>query len=194
MLGFPPQSRVELKRAVDKCIGLSPEGDCSTGPHGPIGDWDVSRVTDMNAMFHTLTSFNQRLSTWDVSRVIDMCGMFMGAMSFNQDLSKWDVSRVIDMPWMFAYADSFQQVLCGEAWVNSNASKINIFENSPGFISKTVCGVCIGIFVCLFLLWFYFLPPTQPHTYIKPLIRACTHPRALSPPTETRKLPTRSPS
>merc|ERR1711860_317750 len=95
--GFPPQLRAELKRAVDDCIGFSSEGDCSTGPHGPIGEWDVSRVTDMNAMFN-------------------------GAESFNQDLSKWDVSRVTDMRTMFAHADSCEQTLCGAAWVNSKAS------------------------------------------------------------------------
>ena len=168
MSGFPPQLRAELKRAVDDCIGLSSEGDCSTGPHGPIAEWDVSRVTDMNAMFYELASFTQDLSKWDVSRVSDMSAMFNGAESFNQDLSKWDVSRVIDMgamfaraylfnqdlsKWdvsrvtdmdkMFAHADSCEQTLCGAAWVNSKASKIDMFKKSPGTISKTGCGECV---------------------------------------------------
>ena len=142
MSGFPPQFRAELKRAVNECIELSPGGDCSTGPHGPIGEWDVSRVTDMNRMFNELAYFNQSLSKWDVSRVFDMEGMFNSAISFNQDLSKWDVSRVTGMQGMFFNASSFQQTLCGVAWVNSNASKVEMFIQSPGSISDTACGTC----------------------------------------------------
>merc|ERR1712054_693932 len=85
--------------------------------------------------------FNQDLSNWDVSRVTDMQWMFCYAKSFNQDLSKWDVSRVTEMDWMFSEAHSFQQTLCGAAWVNSDASKNDMFEDSPGSISKkkSVC-------------------------------------------------------
>ena len=44
-----------LKAAVTACLGESPEGDClcqnGCGTHsGPIGQWDVSSVTDMTAM------------------------------------------------------------------------------------------------------------------------------------------------
>ena len=75
---------------------MSSVGECSAGTHGPIGEWDVSRVTDMESMFS-------------------------GASSFNSDVSKWDVSRVTTMWKMFSYASSFNQKLCGEAWVNSKA-------------------------------------------------------------------------
>merc|ERR1719326_967993 len=50
---FLPRSRPELKRAVSACLKLLPKGDCSNGRHGPIGEWDVSRVTDMSYMFST---------------------------------------------------------------------------------------------------------------------------------------------
>ena len=105
-----------------------------------LSNWDVSRVTNMPAMFAYAHAFNQDLSKWDVSRVTDMTAMFHYALSFNQDLSNWDVSRVVDMQWMFADAYSFEQKLCGAAWVNSNASKIDMFTRSPGIISNTVCG------------------------------------------------------
>ena len=105
-----------------------------------LSKWDVSRVTDMQWMFNNALSFNQDLSNWDVSRVTSIGAMFRHAKSFNQDLSNWDVSRVIDMQWMFADANSFQQTLCSAAWVNSNASKFYMFQNSPGSISNTVCG------------------------------------------------------
>merc|ERR1719506_2313514 len=82
-------SREELKGAVDACLNLSPKGDCSNGPHGPIAEWDVSRVTDISGAFANANSFNGDISSWDVSSVTDMGLMFMFATSFNADLSKW---------------------------------------------------------------------------------------------------------
>ena len=105
-----------------------------------MSTWDVSRVNNIEGMFYKAESFNQDLSKWDVSHVTDMGWMFAHAYSFNQDLSRWDVSRVMDMYAMFKGASSFEQTLCGAAWVNSNAPKLEMFEDSPGSISKTVCG------------------------------------------------------
>ena len=56
---FSPQSRAELKSAVDKCLKL---GEYSDGPHGPIGEWDVSRVIDMSQIFSDANSFNGDIS------------------------------------------------------------------------------------------------------------------------------------
>ena len=40
-----------------------------------IGDWDVSNVTNMAAMFKSANEFNQDLSDWDISKVqvLDKC-------------------------------------------------------------------------------------------------------------------------
>merc|ERR1712048_1180171 len=100
---------------------------------------DVSRVTDMIAIFSGATSFNQDISKWDVSSVTYMIAMFSGAESFNQDISKWDVSLVTNMDDMFNWATSFNQILCSEAWVNSNSTKHDMFQFSSGSISTTVC-------------------------------------------------------
>ena len=140
---FSPQSRDELNSAIDDCLGVSPESNRTVRLHGPIGQWDVTQVTDMSKLFNIKDTFNYDLSNWDVSRVTDMCAMFSHAKSFNQDLSKWDVSRVFNMQEMFENANSFNQTLCGAAWVNSNASKIEMFDFSPGRISDKVCGVCM---------------------------------------------------
>ena len=53
--------RQELKDAVDACLSESSIGNCvtlentyqtgSSNGYGPIGDWDTSKVTDMNDMF-----------------------------------------------------------------------------------------------------------------------------------------------
>ena len=47
----------------------------------PIGNWDVSSVTNMSSMFKGATSFNQPIGNWDVSNVISMNHMFEGATS-----------------------------------------------------------------------------------------------------------------
>ena len=49
----------------------------------PLNKWDVSNVTDMDAMFAFASSFNQPLNDWNVSNVHDM---FVEATSFNHAL------------------------------------------------------------------------------------------------------------
>ena len=133
---FSPRSRVQLKSAVDACLKLSPKGKCSTSPHGPIGTWDVSRVTDMSRMFARAKFFDSDVSRWDVSRVKNMRSMFLGATSFNGDVSKWDVSRVVDMRGMFLGATLFQHSLCSLSWVNAKANKDLMFEGSSRSMSE----------------------------------------------------------
>ena len=61
---FAPADTGELKAAVDACLSETPVGSCPTfanklnaignGDNGAIGDWDVSKVTDMfNSTFAT---------------------------------------------------------------------------------------------------------------------------------------------
>ena len=93
---------------------MSPSGDCAEGPHGLIGYWDVLDVTEMGRLFAYASSFNQDLSNWDVSAVVSMSVMFHGASAYKREL-------------------------CGAAWVNSKAAKSDMFKESPGSISSTVC-------------------------------------------------------
>merc|ERR1719174_2356206 len=104
-----------------------------------LSKWDVSAVTNIGGMFLGASAFNQDLSKWDVSKVTDMAFMFSRASAFNQDLSKWDVSAVIHMRYMFRGASAFKRELCGDAWVNSKADKMDMFTDSQGWISSKVC-------------------------------------------------------
>lgn len=78
---------------------------------GPIGDWDVSGITNMDRLFQGRSSFNEDISRWDVSNVTSMKAMFYNCSFFNQPLSGWDVSRVTDMGGMFHRASLFNQSL-----------------------------------------------------------------------------------
>ena len=90
----------------------------------PIGEWDVSEVTDMTDLFAESKSFDtDDISKWDVSSVTNMQSMFCNAQSFNADISKWDVSRVTDMGNIFNGATSFSRTLCGSGWIVSQAPK-----------------------------------------------------------------------
>ena len=109
---FSPQSKEELKSAVNTCFKLSPHGDCSNSLYGPMWEWGVSSVTDMSGMFsqpkfYSTNAFNADISQWDLSRVTTMLGIFASASSFDGNLSEWDVSRVNDMGFMFSRASSF---------------------------------------------------------------------------------------
>ena len=85
-----PDPNTALKNAVDECYPTSgpvtgppsTTGPCAT----PIGDWDVSAVTDMMGLFYNISYFNEDISTWDTGAVTDMESMFYDAVNFNQDL------------------------------------------------------------------------------------------------------------
>jgi len=85
---FSPRSKDELYSAIDACLKLSPKGDCSSGPHGPIGEWDVSRVPDLSRLFYENRLFNADISKWHVSKTTNMNRIFYGATSFSGDISK----------------------------------------------------------------------------------------------------------
>ena len=74
-----------------------------------ISRWDVSNVTNMNAMFFKCESFNSDLSSWNVGKVTSMTCMFKSASSFNSDLSSWNVGNVTCMMGMFKNASSFNK-------------------------------------------------------------------------------------
>jgi len=67
----------------------------------PIGDWDVSRVTNMSGLFAGMPEFNEDIRRWNVSNVTNMNGMFHGCVTFNQDIRRWNVAKVSERVQMF---------------------------------------------------------------------------------------------
>lgn len=93
----------------------------------PIGQWDVSKVTDMSDLFSGRTKFNEPLP-WNVSKVKNMSRMFEDASSFNQPLN-WNVSNVENLESMFEGATKFRQDL--HDWtLPNNADKSNAFKGA----------------------------------------------------------------
>ena len=98
----------------------------------PLNNWDVSKVTDMSYMFSGCTSFNQPLNNWDVSQVTNMKTMFYGCTSFNQPLNSWDVSKVTSMDAMYYGCTSFNQPL--NSWDVSKVTGMNqMFRGCTSF-------------------------------------------------------------
>jgi surface protein len=87
----------------------------------PIGDWDVSRVTDMSNLFKR-SNFNEPINNWNVSNVANMIGMFDRCTTFNQPLNKWNVSNVTNMAGIFDHCTAFNQPL--NEWNVSNVTSM----------------------------------------------------------------------
>ena len=119
---------------TDESELLAAVGAYTSGTHSqpPIGDWDVSAVTDMYGLFQSASSFNGDVSDWDVSSVTTMHNMFRGAGSFNGDISGWDVARVTNVQSMFQNAWSFSCDL-GSWDVGSVAHMLSMFYQADGF-------------------------------------------------------------
>ena len=100
----------------------------------PIGQWDVSRVTNMTELFRRRSEFNEPIGNWDVSNVTNMYSMFNGASKFNQDISRWNVSNVTNMQLMFHRAEAFDQPI-GEWNIsrNPNMNMRSMFQNADSF-------------------------------------------------------------
>ena len=64
-----------LRRAVSNWIAAGGASSSTVvATYGPIENWDVSEVTNMNYVFYDFDSFNADLSKWNTSAVTDMAG------------------------------------------------------------------------------------------------------------------------
>ena len=81
-----PQNKADLILARDGCLGETGDGSCpkfaarsnsngcgaDSGVNGVIGNWDISRVTDLSSMFSGKSEFNANLTNWQTGAVIYM--------------------------------------------------------------------------------------------------------------------------
>ena len=106
--------------------------------YGQIESWDVSNVTNMNAMFWDRKKFNSDLSGWDVRNVTTMNSMFYRCSKFESDLSGWDVGNVINMRWMFLYCLKFNSDLSG--WDVSRVTNMNAMFDDCVYFNSDLSG------------------------------------------------------
>jgi surface protein len=96
----------------------------------PIGNWNVSGVTDMHGLFQGRDddTFNEPLNNWNVDNVTDMSMMFFNCQRFDQPLNSWNVSNVTDMRMMFFNCNRFNRPL--NSWIiNPGTNVYYMFEN-----------------------------------------------------------------
>jgi len=114
---FAPRTRKELYAARDEwCESWGKAAD----KYGPIGQWDVTAVTDLSHLFcatpltrdcnDNCRNFNDDISAWDTSQVTSMQGMFQHLSIFNRPLP-WDTSSVKDLSYLFSLTKAFNQPL-----------------------------------------------------------------------------------
>ena len=106
-----------------------------------IKNWDVSKVTNFSATFQQAATFNQPIGSWNTSSATNMQAMFAGSTGligttlgnydggdpvFNQDISGWNTAKVIDFSYMFAGNTNFNQPI-GSWNTGAATSMANMF-------------------------------------------------------------------
>ena len=78
---------VNIKSVVDDWCGTDAAKKTAVQTaHGSIEDWDVSRITNMNTLFESKTSFNNDLSKWNTGAVTTMAS---SKCTLSPSLSLW---------------------------------------------------------------------------------------------------------
>ncbi len=110
--------------------------------NGDIGNWNMTKVQNINGMFRFASSFNKDISNWDISNVTDMRYIFQGASAFNQDISSWKVHNVTSMESMFEDAVLFDQNL--GSWDITNVESMKHMLSHSGFSPENYANTIIG--------------------------------------------------
>ena len=117
--------------------------------YGSIETWDTSQVTNMASVFK-FKNVNPDIRNWIVNSVVDMSRMFEYNGGFNRDLSSWVVSFVTNMDYMFSgndkndpypYPSAYTHELCGSTWIESTATKTEMFGSTGSIGNVPCCGV-----------------------------------------------------
>ena len=78
---FAPADSAALKTAVGSCLSETGSGTCPTfsasndatgNSYNVMGEWDVSKVTSLNQLFYSKSSFNADISKWQTGLVTNM--------------------------------------------------------------------------------------------------------------------------
>ena len=109
----------------------------------PIGNWNVSNVTNMSSMFYYAQNFNQDISGWDVGNVTNMGDMFSRAFNFNQDITNWSMGNVTNIGSMLNFAGVSSQNL-GNWDISSVRTTDSFVSSSFQFSTSDYDAILIG--------------------------------------------------
>lgn len=98
----------------------------------PIGSWNTGNVTNMSYMFRYNTAFNQNIGSWNVSNVTNMQETFRNATSFNQNIGSWNTGKVTNFRGIFQAASAFNQNL-GSWDVSKGTNFFSMFYQASAF-------------------------------------------------------------
>ena len=111
------------------------ENDLAKALFGDVELWDTSRVTSMDQLFRTASSFNADLSLWNTSQVTSMYYTFAEAFSFNGVITQWNTNSVTEISHLFFQAKAFNQSLCWN--LSTVASADTLFFGSYGSFNRS---------------------------------------------------------
>jgi len=185
-----------------RCLGVSLHGLCYDSPHGPMPEWNVSLVTNMQDLFYynniynfycknsgwRICSFmslgNPDISKWDTSSVTNMYGMFQSASAFNQDIGSWNTAQVTVMSSMFSSASAFNHYI-GDWDTSKLTTYVDTFRDATAFQAKYTCATHLQYSVkpssCKTVRSTWIAPPPPPSPPPPP--PASPSPPPSSPPT-----------
>jgi surface protein len=130
-----------------------------------IGNWNISKVTNLGLVFGRQPNFNQDISTkvvtvgdstytaWDTLNVTNMAAAIANVTSngkFNQNIGNWNTSKVTTMSQMLQVQPDFNQDISTKvvtvngvtytAWDTSNVTAMNgiLFGSTPEAIGKFI--------------------------------------------------------
>jgi len=107
--------------------------------NGNVTNWDISKITSMQALFANKIDFNQDISTkvvtvsgssyiaWNTTNVTILTSLFscsVNSGNFNQNIGNWDTSRVTSMSFMFNGQPKFNQDISTKVVTVSGSSYI----------------------------------------------------------------------
>lgn len=102
----------------------------------PIANWNTAKVTNMNNMFSLAIAFNQPIGNWNTAKVTNMGSFFYKVTNFNQPIDMWNTSAVTDMRLMFSLTKFNQPI------GNWDTAKVTRMDNM--FASASVFNQYIG--------------------------------------------------
>jgi hypothetical protein len=98
-----------------------------------LNKWITTSVTSLSHTFHTASSMNADVGNWDISKVVNMELMFYGAAAFEGNgLDKWDTSALLNMDRTFQGANNMDADL--GKWVVSKVIHMGGTFNSAKFV------------------------------------------------------------